>query len=116
VRRDDADAFGGVHRAAAPDRDKAVTALRAIFRGACIDKVDAGVRLDAVEHDWLAVGAAQSFQGGVKQACRFHAGVGDEQRPAHAEQDGLVAKLADGAKTLDKARWTLISAKCVFQH
>ena len=81
---DHADALGGVHRAAAPDRHQAVAPLRAILRGAFVDEVHRRIGADAIEDDRFDVRAAQRFEGGVEQAGRLHAGIGHEQRTPDA--------------------------------
>ena len=116
VRGHDADALGGVDRAAAADRDQAVAALRSILGGPGVDELDARVGADAIEDDRLAVRAAQDLERGVEQTRGLHARVGDEQRPPDAKQAGLGPELADGAQALHETGWALVSAKGVFQH
>src|SRR5205814_9822346 len=113
---DDADAFGGVHRAAATNGDEAVAALGPILLRAGIDELHARVRLHLVEYDRLDVGAPQRFESGVQESRRLDARVGDEQRPADAEEARLAAELLDRAQALDESSRTLVGAEGVFEH
>ena len=116
VRGDHADALGRVHRAAAADRDEPVTALRLVFGGACIDKVDGRVCLHAIEHDRLHVGAAQRLERGVEQARGLDSWICHQQRPADAEQGCFATQLADRAEALHQPGRALVGAECVLEH
>ena len=116
MRRHDADAFGGVHRAAAADRDQPVAALRAVFGRSLVDQRNAWVGSDLVEHDRLDVGSPQRLERDLEQPGGLDPGVGHEQRPAHGELTRLVAELLDGAEALHEARRALVSAKGVLEH
>ncbi len=116
MRGHDADPLGGVDRAAASDRDQAVATLGLILGGAGVDEVDTRVGAHSVEHDRLAVRAAQHLERGVEQTRGLHSRVGDEQWPADAQQAGLVSQLADGAQALHEPRRTLVGAKGVLEH
>ena len=116
MRGDDADALGGVHRAAAADGDQAVAALLAVLGGTLVNERDPGIGTHLVEDDRLHVGASQRLERHVEEPCGLDAWVGDEQWPAHAEKARLGAELLDRAQALDEPRRALIGAEGVLEH
>jgi hypothetical protein len=83
-------------------------------RRAGVDQLDARVRFHAVEDDGSQSDPRRLEA--VSSSRRLDAWVGDEQRPAHAEQPASLPSCADRAQALHQARRALVGAKCVFQH
>ena len=106
------DGLGRVERAAAAERDHAVVLSCAVCRNARGDVRLDGVRLHVGEQPAVQAGVTAQAHGVRDHRLRREPGVGDEQRPLHAERTAVLGQFHDapGAE-LDAGRVVPVAAQ-----